>query len=106
MPVSRVLALSEIAHGRAGLASHVLGQKARPQASSPTTCKPPSNSIRARDLAGICVRDLGHPQGPSREGSCSGELISGTKIGLFAAMFRSKTAGGRLPKTEFKRSRL
>lgn len=31
---------------------------------------------------------------------CSGQLISDTAIGFLAAMFRSKTAGGRLPNTE------
>ncbi len=37
---------------------------------------------------------------------CSGQLITDTTIGFFAAMFRSKTAGDRLPNTEFKRSQL
>ena len=37
---------------------------------------------------------------------CGGQLISDTAIGLFSAMFRSKTAGGRLPNTELSRSLL
>jgi hypothetical protein len=32
---------------------------------------------------------------------CSGQLISDTTIGFFSAMFRSKTPGDRLPRTEF-----
>lgn len=39
-------------------------------------------------------------------GLCGGQVISDTAIGFFAAMFRSKTAGGRLPNTEFSRSLL
>lgn len=31
---------------------------------------------------------------------CGGQVISDTAIGFLAAMFRSKTAGGRLPNTE------
>jgi hypothetical protein len=34
---------------------------------------------------------------------CSGQVISDTTIDSFAAMFRSKTVGGRLPRTEFSR---
>jgi len=39
-------------------------------------------------------------------GRCSGQVISDTTIDSFAAMFRSKTVGGRLPRTEFSRSQL
>lgn len=31
---------------------------------------------------------------------CSGQVISDTTIGFFAALFRSKTEGDRLPNTE------
>jgi hypothetical protein len=37
---------------------------------------------------------------------CSGQVISDTTIGFFAAMFRSKTEGGRLPNTECRRTQL
>ena len=37
---------------------------------------------------------------------CSGQGISDTTIGFLAAMFRSKTEGGRLPNTECRRSQL
>ena len=43
---------------------------------------------------------------PEAEEMCSGQLITDTTIGFFAAMFRSKMAGDRLPNTEFKRSQL
>lgn len=35
---------------------------------------------------------------------CDGQVIPDTTIGFFAAMFRSKTEGGRLPSTECNRS--
>ena len=37
---------------------------------------------------------------------CSGQAISDTAIGSFSALFRSKTAGDRLPNTELIRSLL
>ena len=43
---------------------------------------------------------VGHAKNKRPPKICSGQLISDTAIGFLAAMFRSKTAGGRLPNTE------
>ena len=39
-------------------------------------------------------------------GKCSGQVMSDTTIGFFAALFRSKTEGDRLPNTECMRLQL
>jgi len=51
------------------------------------------------------VGNISQAGGPAYP-KCSGQVISDTTIDSFAAMFRSKTVGGRLPRTEFSRSQL
>ena len=59
-----------------------------------------------RFLPGANTTAFGGKTHPYPEEVCSGQVISDTTIGFFAALFRSKTEGDRLPNTECMRLQL
>ena len=62
--------------------------------------------LRSEIVSNLCAE--GFETFGAKDGTelCGGQVISDTSIGFVSAIFRSKTEGGRLPRTECRRSLL